>query len=110
MLLMAVSVAAITVYVGLYLLTYDANGLRKIPFGDIGESTKIEINVDPDSESIPWDEIPLGINAEEPTPFSIGSIPVVGAVWEEVELIKNQTKVRTIKMVWTGEATYACST
>ena len=55
MLLMAVSVAAITVYVGLYLLTYDANGLGRIPFGDVGESTKIEINVDPDSESIPWD-------------------------------------------------------
>ena len=48
---MHVSIAAIAVYLGSYLLTYPANGWGWIPSGKVVDS----ISVGPESELIPWD-------------------------------------------------------
>ena len=54
-LLVAAGIVGILIYVGLYVMTYEVNGLASIPFGAVEESPKIEIVVDQESDSIPWD-------------------------------------------------------
>lgn len=53
--LIAATIAVGVAYVGWYMMTYEANGLARIPFGAVEEATKIEISAPPESESIPWD-------------------------------------------------------